>query len=200
MSNLWGSLHRQREIYEAVSPLILDIGVRRLSMRMAARAACLSVGGLYHHFATKNDLVLHGMQPEAIARYCQDFHSKFGHLANSNPAGFLDAYLDFVTDAIEFIRPAVHAALELGVETLENVLEPSLTAASDEFTATFRAVFPGASEDAVYRAGRAINRAIVSALFDRNLTAQEFRGEVSALIKGYFVMRQATLNSNTPSL
>ncbi len=183
------SLLRQREIYEAVSPLILDSGARRLSMRVAARTACLSVGGLYHHFATKRDLVLHGIQPTAIARYCQDFHSKFGHLANSNPAVFLDAYLDFVTDAIGFIRPAVHAALELGVASLEDVLEPSLTAANDEFTTVFRAVFPDASEDVVFRAGRAINRAIVSALFDRNLTSQEFRSEVSALINGYFVMQ-----------
>src|SRR5215213_7889163 len=111
-------LARQREIYEAVSPLILNIGVRRLSMRVAARAACLSVGGLYHHFPTKHDLVLHGLEPAAIARYCQDFHSKFGHLVNSNPAGFLEAYLDFVTGSIGFIRPAVHAALELGLESL----------------------------------------------------------------------------------
>jgi AcrR family transcriptional regulator len=194
------ALLRQREIYEAVSPLILDSGARRLSMRVAARTACLSVGGLYHHFATKRDLVLHGIQTEAIARYCHDFHSKFGHLANSNPAGFLDAYLDFVTDAIGFIRPAVHAALELGIETLENVLEPSLTAASDEFMATFRAVFPGVREDVVYQAGRAIHRAIVSALFDRNLTAQEFRGEVSALINGYFVMRPTTSTTTINSL
>ncbi|MBI5931306.1 MAG: TetR/AcrR family transcriptional regulator [Chloroflexi bacterium] len=185
-------LARQREIYQAVSPLILDMGVHYLSMRVAARAACLSVGGLYHHFSTKRDLVLHGIQSEAIVRYCQDFHDQFGYLADSDPAAFLDAYLNFVTDAIGFIRPALHAALEMGVETLENVLEPSLTAATDEFTATFRTVFPGASEEIVYRAGRAINRAIVSALFDRNLTAQEFRGEVSALINGYLVMRTST--------
>ena len=183
-------LLRQREIYEAVSSLILDTGVRRLSMRVAARRACLSIGGLYHHFATKQDLVLHGMKPEAIARYCQDFHNEFGYLADSDPAAFLDAYIDFVTDSIGFIRPAVHAALELGIETLENVLEPSLTAASEEFTAAFRTVFPSASEDDVYQAGRAISRAIVSALFDKNITAQEFRGEVSALINGYLVMRK----------
>src|SRR5215213_4440785 len=93
-------LARQREIYEAVSPLILDIGVRRLSMRMAARAAYLSVGGLYHHFATKRDLVLHGIQPAAVAQYCQDFHGRFGYLIQSDPSSFLDAYLGFVTDAI----------------------------------------------------------------------------------------------------
>jgi len=193
------TLLRQREIYEAVSPLILESGARRLSMRVAAQTSCLSVGGLYHHFATKRDLVLYGIQPEAIARYCQDFHSQFGHLIHSNPAGFLDAYLDFVTKAIGFIRPAVHAALELGVETLENILEPSLTAASEEFRATFHAVFPEASEAVVYQAGRAINRAIVAALFDKNITVQEFRGEVTALINAYLVMPQMTVPL-TPTL
>jgi AcrR family transcriptional regulator len=184
-------LARQREIYQAVSPLILDIGVRRLSMRVAARTACLSVGGLYHHFATKNDLVLHGIQPEAITRYCQDFHSRSGYLADSDPLGFFDAYIDFVTDAVEFVRPAVHAALELGLESLENILEPTLTAASSEFNTRFGAAFPAASEDEVSKAGRAIHRAIVSALFDKNITKQEFRVEISALINGYLVMQKA---------
>ena len=190
-------LARQSEIYQAVSPLILDTGVSRVSMRMAARAACLSVGGLYHHFATKNDLVLHGIQPEAITRFCQDFHGRSGSLAHSNPPAFLNAYLDFVADAVRFIRPAVHAALELGIKTLENSLEPSLTAAGHEFTATFRAVFPDAGEDHVYQAGRAIHRAIVSALFDKHVTKPELRGEISALINGYLVMRQVTLDTST---
>lgn len=188
-------LARQREIYVAVSPLILDKGVRYLSMRVAAQAACLSVGGLYHHFATKNALVLHGIQPEAITRYCQDFHDNFSYLADSDPLGFLDAYIDFVTDAVEFVRPAVHAALELGLESLENILEPTLTAASSEFNARFGAAFPAASQDDVSKAGRAIHRAIVSALFDKNMTAQEFRGEVTALINGYLVMQKVAISN-----
>jgi AcrR family transcriptional regulator len=192
-------LARQREIYEAVSPLILDIGVRRLSMRLAARTACLSVGGLYHHFPTKHALVLHGIQPEAITRYCQDFHDTFAYLANSDPLAFLDAYTNFVTEAIEFIRPAVHAALELRLESLENILEPSLTAASHEFNTRLGAAFPTASQQDLSKAGRAIHRAIVSALFDKNITAQEFRGEISALMNGYFVMRHVTFNTTTPS-
>jgi AcrR family transcriptional regulator len=184
-------LLRQREIYEAVAPLILDIGVRRLSMRVAARAACLSVGGLYHHFPTKHDLVLHGLQPKAISRYCQDFHDRYGDLAASDPVAYLGTYLDFITDSIEFIRPAVHAAVELGLEILENILEPTLTAANAEFTAKFSAAFPDAKADDVYQMGRAIHRAIVSALFDKTITAQEFRREISALINGYSVSGKA---------
>jgi AcrR family transcriptional regulator len=192
-------LVRQREIYQAVSPLILDIGARRLSMRVAARAACLSVGGLYHHFATKRDLVLHGIQAEAIARYCQDFHNRFGYLIKSDPAAFLDAYIGFLTDGIGFVRPAVFAALELGIENPENILDPPLTAASSEFISLFPAVFPAASEADVYQAGRAIHRTLISALFDKSITVQEFRGEVTALINAYLVMPHTTFNTSATS-
>ncbi len=182
-------LARQREIYEAVSPLILDTGARRLSMRAAARAACLSVGGLYHYFPTKRELVLHGMQPEAIARYCQDFHDRVGYEANFDSAGYREAYLGFLTGAIGFLRPALYAALELGVETLQSILDATLTAATDEFTAKIRATYPGTPEEAVYQAGRAIHRAILSALLDRTITAEEFRSEAAALIDGYQILK-----------
>lgn len=194
------ALLRQREIYEAVSPLILNIGVRRLSMRVAARAACLSVGGLYHHFPTKRHLVLHGIQPETIARYCQDFHDEFGYLADSDPVGFLDAYIDFVIRSVGFIRPGVHAAFELGLDTLENILEPTLATASSEFTARFGAAFPNATEDDGYQAGRAIHRTIVAALLDKNITAPELRKEITVLINGYFMMGQPLSYSTTPSV
>jgi hypothetical protein len=72
------------------------------------------------------------------------------------------------------------------------MLEPSLTAANEEFTANFYTTFPEASEDDVYQAGRAIHRTIVAALLDKNITAEEFRKEVTVLINGYFLMRQAT--------
>lgn len=182
-------LLRQREIYEAVSPLIVDIGVQRLSMRLAAQAACLSVGGLYHHFPTKGELVLHGIQAEAITRYCQDFHDSFGYLADSEPVAFLDAYLDFLTGCVGFVRPSVYAALELRLEKLDSILGPTLTAANEEFTTRFGAAFPDADADAVHHAGRAIHRTIVSALFDKTVTAHELRRDIHTLVNGYLIGR-----------
>src|SRR5215218_11328364 len=51
-------LRRQHEIFLAVVPLIERYGAKRLTMRQAARAAHLSLGGLYHYVPTKRDLVL----------------------------------------------------------------------------------------------------------------------------------------------
>ena len=66
-------LKRQHEIFLAVAPLIERHGAKRLTMRQAARAAHLSLGGLYHYFPTKGDLVLHALKPEAVARLCAEF-------------------------------------------------------------------------------------------------------------------------------
>ena len=79
-------LARQDEIYRAVSPLIVEVGARQLSMRQAARAASLSIGGLYYYFPTKRELLLHGLCPAALLRYCAEFHAEFDHLTASGPA------------------------------------------------------------------------------------------------------------------
>lgn len=189
-------LARQREIYEAVSPLILHEGARRLSMRGAARAAAMSIGGLYHYFPTKRELVLHGIQPEAIARYCQDFHDRVGYEVNFDAPGYAEAYMDFLSRAVEFIRPAFSAALELRVESLETTLEPTLRAASDEFAATFRSTFLDVDEKQVYEVARALHRTVTGALLDKHITPEEFRGQIAALINGYRVLQQ----SPAPSL
>jgi AcrR family transcriptional regulator len=185
-------LARQREIYLAVSPLILERGARGLSMHAASRAACMSIGGLYHYFPTKRDLVLHGLQPEAIARNCQDFHEQYGCLAETDPPQFLEAYLGFLSDSIQFIRPAIQAALESGLDTLDEVLEPTLNAANQEFIVRIQHAFPLATEEELSQAARAIHRTIVAALFDRNTTADEFREQVTVLINGYLAARQTT--------
>src|SRR5215217_6623972 len=69
-------LKRQQEIFLAVAPLIERHGAKRLTMRQAARAAHLRLGGLYHYFRTKQDLVLHALRPEAVARLCAEFHGR----------------------------------------------------------------------------------------------------------------------------
>jgi AcrR family transcriptional regulator len=84
-------LKRQHEIFLAVAPLIERYGARRLTMRQAARAAHLSLGGLYHYFPTKRNLVLHALKPEAVARVCAEFHGRHADLERTDPHRYVQA-------------------------------------------------------------------------------------------------------------
>src|SRR6266542_4373831 len=77
-------------------PAILR-GVRRLTMRDAARAAHISVAGLYHYFPTKRDLVLHSLRPDAFKRMCGDFMKESGHLQTEAPGRFLRAFVELAS-------------------------------------------------------------------------------------------------------
>lgn len=178
-------LARQREIYEAVSPLILQIGARQLSMRQAAGAACLSIGGLYHYFPSKRDLVLHGLSPQALTRWCHDFHAQFGHLANADPVQYLERCLDDTVRVVKFLRPAFHAALELGADAFWNVIESLLTFTIHEFSMVVRLLVPEGNEQEIDRLGRALRRSICAGVMDKTATDDEIRHELCAILQGY---------------
>lgn len=178
-------LARQREIYTAVAPLIVQEGARRLSMRQAARAACLSIGGLYHYFPTKRELVLHGLCPEAILRRCQDFHAQFGYLADVDPGRYFEEGIELVVEHVGFCRPAIHAALELGTESFWEVIEALLTGTEQAFEANLQRLFPEASDQELRQWGRTIRRAICAALLDKSVSPDELRDELHILVDGY---------------
>lgn len=178
-------LGRQREIFTAVAPLILRDGARRLSMRQAARAACLSIGGLYHYFPTKRDLMLHGLCEEALRRRCQDFHTQFGHLASIDPRRYLDAGIELVVDHVTFCRPAIHAALELGTDSFWEVINTLLTSSALDFEVTLRRLVPEVSDQELQRWGRAIRRAICAALLDKGVPADELHEELRMLVDSH---------------
>ncbi len=177
-------LARQREIYEAVAPLILRDGARRLSMRAAAEAACLSIGGLYHYFPTKRDLVLHGLCSEALYRLCDDFHAEFGQLTIVDPQRYIHEGIEVVVKEIAFCQPAVHAALELGYESFWQVIEALLSATALDFETHLRQAAPEVGDEELHRCGRAIRRSICAALLDKSITADEFRDELRMLVDG----------------
>lgn len=178
-------LARQREIYSAVSPLIVEIGARQLSMRQAAGAACLSLGGLYHYFPTKRDLVLHGLRPEAISMRCQEFHNQFGYLAESDTHRYIEEGIRVIVDHVGFCRPAIHAALELGTESFWEVIETFLTGTEQAFEVNLQRQLPEASDQEVQRCGRAIHRALCAALLDKRISPDELRDELHILFDGY---------------
>lgn len=178
-------LARQREIYQAVIPLIVQDGARRLSMRQAAQAACISIGGLYHYFPTKRELVLHGLCPEAIERCCQDFHAQFGHLAGEDPHRYLEEGIELVVAHVSFCRPAVYAAVELGTESFWEVIEMLLTGTEQAFEVQLQRLYPEVSGQEVQRWGRAIRRAMCAAMLDKGMSTEELRDELRILVGGY---------------
>ncbi|HEV2235124.1 MAG TPA: TetR/AcrR family transcriptional regulator [Ktedonobacterales bacterium] len=178
-------LARQREIYEAIAPLILRDGVRGLSMRQAAEAACLSIGGLYHYFPTKRDLVLHGLNPEALHQPCQAFHAEFGHLATVDPRRYLLEGIESIVQEVGFCRPAVHAALQLGYSPFWEVIETLLSSTVLDFETHLQRGAPDVDVQELHRCGRAMRRTICAALLDTSMSPDELRDELRMLVEGH---------------
>ena len=182
-------LARQREIYEAVVPLIYRKGARRLSMREAARAARVSVGGLYHYFPTKRDLVLHGLSEDARARLCREYRSDLGDLSGWSAGRHVEAYLDLSIHMFSFASPSVQDALELGAEELQAVLDSGLRTNVGELVETLRVVDTGVREEKLEALARALRRVVLGALVDRHADLGETREQMRALIGGYALNR-----------
>jgi len=178
-------LARQREIYEAVAPLILEVGARRLSMRDAARAAHMSVGGLYHYFPTKRDLVLHSLEWEARHRLCREYREQLFSLSGWNADAHIEVYLDLSIRMFAFMRPSVQAALELDAEELQEALDAGLAANVGELVESLRLVSPEATELGLEKLARTIRRVVLGALVDQHADLDETREQLRAIVEGY---------------
>jgi AcrR family transcriptional regulator len=176
-------LLRQREIFDAVAPLVLERGARGVTMRDAARAAYLSIGGLYHYFPTKRDLLLHALSQEALDRFCADFLKSSYGLKADDPQAFLDIYAEFCAQTCLFARPAAQAAVELGTETFWPVLEASIQNGLDNFLEALARVTPHLDPQQRLDLAQAIRRVLLSGLFDRSMTADDIRTAVRTLVQ-----------------
>ena len=190
-------LARQAEICAAVGPLILARGVGRLSMREAAHAACLSVGGLYHYFPGKRELALHPLRPEALLRTCRDFHTAHSPLVEHDPAAYLDAFLDFLAGTAMFLRPAVWAALELGAADFQDSLALGfqMPAIHEEFLGLLGRALPDAAGRDLPGLANAVRRAVAGAVLDKGTTEATLRTELAALLAGHPARRDAPARS-----
>ena len=174
---------RQREIYLAVTPLILSEGARRLTMREAAHAACLSVGGLYHYFPTKRELVLHGLDDDARERVCRDHRLRFESLGGLSFKQRVEVFLDLAVElSFGFIYPSVQAALELGDGALQEMLDAGLSDHVDELTTGLGELLPEMPPSDLQALGRAIRHTTLGLLVDRNTRPYDMRRQLRVLI------------------
>lgn len=176
---------RRRAIFAAVVPLIADGGARRLTMARAARAAHLSVGGLYHRFDSKQALLLYGIAPENLGRACADFTATWGHLAATDPPQLVARALDGFADAAQrWVRPSVDAAGQLGIDVLRGALDDALTTELVGMVRSVRAVWPDLPDDSATALERALRRTVASVVVDPEMTAAQLRDQLRATILG----------------
>jgi AcrR family transcriptional regulator len=156
-------------------------------MRQAARAAHLSLGGLYHYFPTKQDLVLHALKPEALDRVCAEFSAQYGQVRRTDPLRYLEADVDYMARQCSFIRPAFQAALELGVDDAWSHIEAGIDGRLKSCATPLRQVLPGCTDDEIRSLGRSLRRTFFSSLMliDHTVTLEEMRGELLSLIRGW---------------
>jgi AcrR family transcriptional regulator len=175
---------RQIEIFRAVAPLLLEQGVRGLSMPQAAHASCLSIGGLYHCFPTKRDLVLYGLNHEARDRLCREYRAQLANLSLWSLEQGIEAYLDHSTRMFSFVRPSARAALELGMAEVQELLHAGLDHNVADLAETLRVLAPRATLAERESLGRAIRRMSVGALLDERTDFTELRDQIRLLIDG----------------
>lgn len=153
-------------------------------MRQAAQAACLSLGGLSHYFPTKRELLLHGLNPQALDRLCQDFLLEHGHLREQDPRGFMDAFVDSHLEHVLFIRPSFLAAMELGIETLWSSMQYSLDGTLEEFRDTLKQVLPNPEARDLDALTSALRRVMVGALVEPGMGLQDVKEQLKHLLYG----------------
>jgi AcrR family transcriptional regulator len=143
------------------------------------------VGGLYHYFPTKRDLVLYGFQEETLNRLCQNFIDEYGYLAALDPGQYLEEYSSFAVEQIAFVRPALLAAIELGVETFRKVLDSGLSLITARFTNIARSMSPEISTESIGQLERSLKRVILGAALDKEITPAALRSEIFSIFAGY---------------
>lgn len=174
---------RRREIHTAVAPFIERGGPKSITMRQAAAMSHMSVGGIYHYFRSKRELVLFGVSPEAFRRSCEDFHRRHGDLGQSDPERLLAEGLDSAVGMVSFARPAVVASLALGAATALEAIEAAMAVTLDEFVALLRAVRSEITDAELDALQRAVRRVLLGAMLNRNASPSAVHEELRAIVE-----------------
>ena len=173
---------RRREIYLAVAPHLERRGAKRLTMRQVAHAANISLGGIYHYFASKREVVLFGVSPEMFQRSCQDFHQGHGHLEQADPEWLLADGLDAMVAMVSFARPALVASIELGAATALEAVEAAMDVTLDDLVRVLRVVRADITDDELHVLQRAVRRVLLGAMLDRSASPTQIHDELRAIV------------------
>lgn len=164
-------------IYRAAGRLILEKGIRRTTIKDVSQAAYLSPGGIYHYFSSKHKLVLYGLEPEALSRACLDAAADLNEALSSEQtphlADIIDLYVDKNMEMLEFVRPALQAAIELGRPELQRRLAASIEEDADSLVIALRTTHPDLA--ITEEAAGAIRRTMLGLALDTNITPAEMR-------------------------
>lgn len=175
-------LARQREIFEAVAPLILTAGARKLSMRHAASAASMSVGGLYHYFPTKRELMLHGLSHRARRRIFMESRDELRRCAGLDREARLELYIERTLDLWRFVHPSVQAALELGYDEFQGRMDAGFAASPAEFAEVLRLVTGEQDRERLAALVRAVQRLALGTVVAREFDAASVRASLRAIL------------------
>jgi AcrR family transcriptional regulator len=176
---------RRREIWAVVAPLIEERGARKLTMRQAAAAAFMSLGGLYHYFPNKRALVLFGLNPEALDKICMDFLARARTAEQIDPDEATENFVHGVADVTFVKRAALMAALELGTaESLSQLDHHINLGVVEGFIPMLRVAVPGASDSDLRTIGKAVRQLSYASAIDRSMSRDGFEQELRALIRG----------------
>jgi len=172
---------RRLEIYAAVAPLLEKAGARGLTMRQAANAAHMSVGGIYHYFPSKRDLVLFVLSPDALQRLCEQSH-ELSPLERADSHAHLATFLEGLVRGVPLLRPAVLAAIELGVGPALDFVEATMNVKVHEFVRALKAVRTDIGDAQAQTLDRALRHTTLGAMLDRSVTPSELRDELYSIV------------------
>lgn len=141
-----------------------------------------SVGGLYHYFRTKRDLLLYGLAPENLERLCADFRTRHAR-PSTEPQRLLDASVTELVRAAEiYVRPSLVAASDLGTATLRARLDEALRTEVVGLVQTVRLACPQLDATQAAELDLALRRICATSLLDPTVSATQLHRALTSTI------------------
>lgn len=102
-------------------------------------------------------------------------------VAEAGPERVIDAYVEKTVSMLDFVRPALHAAIELGRPELRRALAAGLKDDADALVSVLSALRPG--RPIAEGAAESIRRTILGLAVDEGVDADDARGQLDWLLR-----------------